>query len=444
MEAQVSIAHVTADEVLDSRGNPTVEATVILSDGSRASATVPSGASTGQSEARELRDGETSRYSGKGVQRVVGKICGPIAKILRGIVADDQWRIDAMLTGLDGTEFKSNLGANALLGVSIACARVAAQSCGLPLFRYLGGESAHVLPVPMLNVLNGGMHAQGGPDIQELMIVPHGAPTFKEALRAAVETYHALRMVLTDWNASTNLGDEGGYVPRFASNDIAFDAIMMAIERAGYRPGNDISLALDFAASALHRDGAYYLPLDGLVLSATEMIDYCSRLLDRYPIVSIEDPLADDDWHGYQALTARLGHRVQIVGDDLFVSNRAFLVRGMREHCCNGVLIKPNQVGTVTETLDTARMAIMAGYAAPVSHRSGETEDTSIADLAVALNCGQIKAGAPARGERVAKYNRLLQIERTLGARARYMGSDAFPRLRDGERHAEDGVAGTA
>ncbi|QTD88270.1 phosphopyruvate hydratase [Burkholderia anthina] len=444
MEVQVSIAHVTADEVLDSRGNPTVEATVILSDGSRASATVPSGASTGQSEARELRDCDTSRYGGRGVRQVVQNVCGPVANVLRGIVADDQWRIDAMLAGLDGTEFKSNLGANTLLGVSIACARVAAKSCGLPLFRYLGGESAHVLPVPMLNILNGGLHARGGPDIQEFMIVPLGAPTVREALRAAVETYHALRAVLTDWNASTNLGDEGGYVPRLASNEFALDAIMTAIERAGYKPGYDIALALDFAASSLRRDGVYHLPLDGLALTSADMIDYCSRLLDRYPIVSIEDPLADDDWHGYQALTARLGHRVQIVGDDLFVSNRAFLLRGMREHCCNGVLIKPNQVGTITETLDTARMAIMSGYATPVSHRSGETEDTSIADLAVALNCGQIKAGAPARGERVAKYNRLLEIERMLGSRAAYRGKDAFPRWRDGRQREADGVADLA
>ncbi|WP_175836071.1 phosphopyruvate hydratase [Burkholderia multivorans] len=432
MEVQVSIAHVTADEVLDSRGNPTVEATVILSDGSRASATVPSGASTGQSEARELRDCDTSRYGGRGVQQAVRNVCGPVAKILRGVAADDQWRIDAMLAGLDGTEFKSNLGANALLGVSIACARVAAKSCGLPLFRYLGGESAHVLPVPMLNILNGGLHAHGGPDIQEFMIVPLGAPTVREALRAAVETYHALGAVLTDWNTSTNLGDEGGYVPRLASNEVALDAIMAAIERAGYTPGEDIALALDFAASSLRRDGVYHLPLDNLALTSSEMIDYCGRLLDRYPIVSIEDPLADDDWQGYQALTACLGHRVQIVGDDLFVSNRTFLLRGLREHCCNGVLIKPNQVGTITETLDTARMAIMSGFATPVSHRSGETEDTSIADLAVALNCGQIKAGAPARGERLAKYNRLMEIERMLGARASYVGKNAFPLRRDG------------
>lgn len=430
MSAPVAISTVTAAEVLDSRGNPTIEATVTLTDGTRASASVPAGTSIGKHEAIECRDGIATRYAGLGVLDAVRNVNGPIAKALKDLQPDDQWRIDATLVGADGSEFKSRLGANAILGVSLACARVAARTCGLPLFRYLGGDHAHVMPVPLLNVLNGGRHAYNGPDIQEFMIVPLGAPTFREALRYAAETYHALREVLTDGGASTSIGDEGGYVPHLHSNVAALDVLMLAIERAGYRPGDDIAIALDFAASSFHDSGVYHLARDGKSLSTEEMIDYCESWLGRYPIVSMEDPLADDDWKGFARMTATLGNRLQIVGDDLFVSNRRYLVRGVAERCCNGVLIKPNQVGTVSETLDTARMALSIGYAAPVSHRSGETEDTSIADLAVALNCGQIKAGAPARGERVAKYNRLLAIEKMLGSDAVYAGKAVFSHLR--------------
>lgn len=430
MATSVSIARVLGEEVLDSRGNPTVQVTVILDDGSLASAAVPSGASTGESEAIELRDCDQRRYAGKGVMKAVRHVNELIAPALTGLPADDQWRIDAMLIELDGTDFKSRLGANATLGVSLACARVAAQVCHLPLFRYLGGDDARVLPVPLLNVLNGGTHGNGGPDLQEFMLVPLGAPTFREALRYGVETYYALRELLIERHAPTNLGDEGGFVPVLSSNEAALDMLIQAIERAGYRPGEDIALALDFAAAGLWRDGRYCLELEGRSLSAEEMIGLCREWAERYPLVSIEDPLMDNDWGSYAQLTREFGERVQIAGDDLFVSNRSFLVKGIAQRCCNCVVIKPNQVGTVTETLNTARMALSAGYSCMVAHRSGETEDTSIADLAVALNCGQIKAGAPARGERVAKYNRLLTIEGSLGDAARYAGRDAFQRRR--------------
>lgn len=430
MATSVSIARVLGDEVLDSRGNPTVQVTVILDDGSLASAAVPSGASTGESEAIELRDCDQRRYAGKGVMKAVRHVNELIAPALTGLPADDQWRIDAMLIELDGTDFKSRLGANATLGVSLACARVAAQVCHLPLFRYLGGDDAHVMPVPLLNVLNGGTHGNGGPDLQEFMLVPLGAPTFREALRYGVETYYALRELLIERHAPTNLGDEGGFVPVLSSNEAALDMLMLAIERAGYRPGEDIALALDFAAAGLWDDGRYRLELEGRSLSAEEVIGLCREWAERYPLVSIEDPLVDSDWGGYAQLTREFGERMQIAGDDLFVSNRSFLVKGIAQRCCNCVVIKPNQVGTVTETLNTARMALSAGYSCMVAHRSGETEDTSIADLAVALNCGQIKAGAPARGERIAKYNRLLTIEGCLGDAGRYAGRDAFQRQR--------------
>ncbi|MFP6560971.1 phosphopyruvate hydratase [Paraburkholderia sp. B3] len=426
MTTSVSIARVTGDEVLDSRGNPTVQVTVVLNDGSLSRAAVPSGASTGEYEAKELRDGDPHRYGGRGVTQAVRHVNELIGPALRGLAADDQWRIDATLIELDGTEFKERLGANATLGASIACARVAAQVCGLPLFRYLGGDGARVLPVPMLNVLNGGSHGHGGPDFQEFMIVPLGAPTYREALRYGVETYHALRTLLVERHEPTNLGDEGGYVPALPSNEAALDLLMQAIERAGYRPGEDIALALDCAAAGLWRDERYDLEQEGRCLTTDEMMDLCGRWADRYPIVSFEDPFIDNDWDAYANLTRYLGGRLQIAGDDLFVSNRSFLVRGIAQRCCNAVIIKPNQVGTITETLNTARMALSAGYACTVAHRSGETEDTSIADLAVALNCGQIKAGAPARGERVAKYNRLLTIESTLGEQAEYAGRAAF------------------
>ena len=426
MGTSAAIERISADEVLDSRGNPTIEVTVELLSGIQASATVPSGASTGEFEARELRDGDRTRYGGKGVRDAVHNVNESIALAIHGMRADDQRLIDATLIELDGTQDKSRLGANAILGVSLACAKAAAQAYGMPLFRYLGGANAHVLPVPMFNVLNGGKHADNGPDIQEFKLVPLGAPTFREALRYGAETYHALRDVLVELGTATNVGDEGGFVPKLPSNAAAMDAIMRAIERAGYRPGDDIAIGLDPAASSFYHDDRYHLTRDGLTLSTDEMIGYWKDWLTRYPLASLEDPLADSDWTGFAKLTAQLGERVQIVGDDLFVTNRTFLSRGIREGCCNSVLIKLNQIGTVTETLDTARLALTSGYTCLVSHRSGETEDTSIADLAVALNCGQIKSGAPARGERVAKYNRLLAIERGLGQDAVFAGKDAF------------------
>ena len=426
MGTSAAIERISADEVLDSRGNPTIEVTIELLSGIQASATVPSGASTGEFEARELRDGDSTRYGGKGVRDAVRHVNESIASAIHGMRVDDQRLIDATLIELDGTQDKSRLGANAILGVSLACAKAAAQAYGMPLFRYLGGANAHVLPVPMFNVLNGGKHADNGPDIQEFKLVPLGAPTFREALRYGAETYHALRDVLVELGTATNVGDEGGFVPKLPSNAAAMDAIMRAIERAGYRPGDDIAIGLDPAASSFYHDDRYHLTRDGLTLSTDEMIGYWKDWLTRYPLVSLEDPLADSDWTGFAKLTAQLGERVQIVGDDLFVTNRTFLSRGIREGCCNSVLIKLNQIGTVTETLDTARLALTSGYTCLVSHRSGETEDTSIADLAVALNCGQIKSGAPARGERVAKYNRLLAIERGLGQDAVFAGKDAF------------------
>lgn len=430
MSNRAAILSIIADEILDSRGNPTLETVVTLVDGTAAAASVPSGASTGEYEAVELRDGDTSRYAGKGVRQAVNYVNHEIADALRSFPADDQRRIDTMLKELDGTEFKSRLGANAILSVSLACARASAKFHGLPLFRYLGGANAHILPVPMFNVLNGGKHGAGGPDVQEFKLVPLGALTVREALRYGAETYHALHDVLKDMGLSTNVGDEGGFVPQLPSNEAAMDAIMRAIERAGYVPGEDICIGLDPAASSFYEDGQYHLARDGKKLSSSEMIDYWTDWLGRYPIVSLEDPLADSDWHGFADITRRLGEQVQIVGDDLFVTNRKFLERGMAEHCCNSILIKLNQIGTVTETLDTARTALFAGYTCLVSHRSGETEDTSIADLAVALNCGQIKSGAPARGERVAKYNRLLHISRELGHDAVFAGCGAFARYR--------------
>lgn len=417
------ITAMVADEILDSRGNPTVEVTVTLANGVSAHAAVPSGASTGEFEAVELRDGAMERYRGKGTMSAVTNINHLIFEALRDIPVDDQQGIDARLIELDGTDNKRRLGANAILGASLACARAAAESHGLPLFRYLGGANAHLLPVPMFNVLNGGKHGAGGPDFQEFKLVPIGAPTFREALRLGAETYHALHDVLAEMGASTNVGDEGGFVPQLPSNVAALDAIMRAIERAGFRAGEDIAIGLDPAASSFYQDGKYRLTRDRKVLSTPEMVEYWKTWLDRYPIVSLEDPLADGDWEGFAQITAECGARVQIVGDDLFVTNRKFLERGIKEGCCNSILIKLNQIGTVTETLDTARMALFNGYTCLVSHRSGETEDTSIADLAVALNCGQIKSGAPARGERVAKYNRLLRIERLLGDRAVFAGS---------------------
>jgi enolase len=429
MSKRAVIKAIMADEILDSRGNPTVDVTVTLTSGVTVSASVPSGASTGEFEAVELRDGDRTRYGGKGVLKAVKHVNGEIAWALNGMPVDDQRRIDEKLIETDGSDSKSVLGANAILGASLACAKAAAIETGEPLFRYLGGANAHVLPVPMFNVLNGGKHGDDGPDVQEFKLVPLGAPTFREALRYGAETYHALGKVLAEAGASTNVGDEGGYVPQLPSNAAAMDLILKAIERAGYRPGEDIAIGLDPAASSFYKDERYILARDGKTLTSEQMIDYWSDWVSRYPLVSLEDPLADNDWNGFAALTKALGDRVQVVGDDLFVTNRKFLQRGIDEHCCNSILIKLNQIGTVTETLDTADLAFSAGYTCLVSHRSGETEDTSIADLAVALGCGQIKSGAPARGERVAKYNRLLAIERLLGDDARYAGRSAFRQL---------------
>jgi len=430
MSNHATIDTILADEILDSRGNPTVEVTVTLGNGITASAAVPSGASTGEFEAVELRDGDPRRYGGKGVLRAVGHVNEEIAWALTGMRADDQRLVDEKLIEVDGSGNKAVLGANAILGASLACAKAGAMESGLPLFRYLGGTNAHLLPVPMFNVLNGGKHGHGGPDVQEFKLVPLGAPTFREALRYGAETYHALGAVLADAGAATNVGDEGGYVPQLASNAEAMEFILRAIERAGYRPGEDIAIGIDPAASSFYADGRYHLSRDNRVLTSAEMIAYWADWVSRYPLVSLEDPLADNDWEGFAALTRELGARVQIVGDDLFVTNRKFLQRGIDERCCNSILVKLNQIGTVTETLDTAQLAFSAGYTCLVSHRSGETEDTSIADLAVALGCGQIKAGAPARGERVAKYNRLLAIESMLGDDARFAGRAAFRQLR--------------
>ncbi|MHB9842057.1 phosphopyruvate hydratase [Paraburkholderia terrae] len=430
MSSRALITGIVADEVLDSRGNPTVKVRVVLDDGTTGETIVPSGASTGEFEAVELRDGDAARYCGKGVLKAVSNVNNEIALALRGQDVLDQRQIDQRLIALDGTESKSRLGANAILGVSLACARAAAQSQRLALFQFLGGADSHVLPVPMFNVLNGGKHAADGPDVQEFKIVPLGAPTFREAYRYGAETYHALRGVLAEMGTSTNVGDEGGFVPQLKSNLAAMDALTRAIERAGYRPGEDIAIGLDPAASSFFTDGAYRLTRDRLSLSTQDMIGYWKSWVNAYPLVSLEDPLADSDWSGFATITRELGARVQIVGDDLFVTNRKFLKRGIEEGCCNSILIKLNQIGTVTETLDTAHMAMAAGYTCLVSHRSGETSDTSIADLAVALNCGQIKSGAPARGERVAKYNRLLEIENMLGAAAVFAGRHAFSNLR--------------
>ncbi|WP_028217736.1 phosphopyruvate hydratase [Paraburkholderia oxyphila] len=432
MSNHAVIDTILADEILDSRGNPTVEVTVTLGNGITASAAVPSGASTGEFEAVELRDGDPRRYGGKGVLSAVRHVNEEIAWALTGMRVDDQRLIDEKLIEVDGSETKAVLGANAILGASLACAKAGAIESGLPLFRYLGGTNAHLLPVPMFNVLNGGKHGHQGPDVQEFKLVPLGAPTFREALRYGAETYHALGAVLADAGASTNVGDEGGYVPQLPSNAEAMELILRAIERAGYRPGEDIAIGIDPAASSFYEDGRYHLTRDNRVLTSAEMIAYWADWVSRYPLVSLEDPLADNDWEGFAALTRELGSRVQIVGDDLFVTNRKFLQRGIDEHCCNSILIKLNQIGTVTETLDTAQLAFSAGYTCLVSHRSGETEDTSIADLAVALGCGQIKSGAPARGERVAKYNRLLAIERLLGDDGRFAGRAAF-RLAHGQ-----------
>ena len=421
-----TIDAIVAREILDSRGNPTVEVEVGLDDGTIARAAVPSGASTGAFEAVELRDGDARRYLGKGVEKAVANVGDRLAEELVGYDASDQRAIDQKMRDLDGTPNKSSIGANAILGVSLAVAKAAAESAGLSLFRYLGGPNAHVLPVPMMNILNGGAHADSNVDIQEFMIAPIGAPTFREALRAGVEVYHALKSVLKKKGLSTGLGDEGGFAPNLPANAAALDLIAEAVQAAGYTLGTDIVLALDVAATELYKDGAY--TFEGATKSADEMIAYYTGLVDAYPIVSIEDPLAEEDWAGWKAMTAALGERIQIVGDDLFVTNPERIARGIAEKAANAVLVKVNQIGTLTETLDAVDLAHRAGYRCMMSHRSGETEDTTIADLAVATGCGQIKTGAPARSERVAKYNQLLRIEEELDDAARYAGASAFPR----------------
>jgi enolase len=423
-----SIEHLHAREVLDSRGNPTVEVEVGLVDGAFGRAIVPSGASTGEAEAVELRDGD-DRYGGKGVLQAVANVNDTIAPELLGRDATRQRELDALLRELDGTDNKGNLGANAILGVSMAAAKASADSCGLPLYAYLGGPNAHVLPVPCMNVLNGGSHADSNVDFQEFMIAPIGAPSFREALRMGAETYHRLKKVLHDRGLSTGLGDEGGFAPDLASNSAALDLLVEAIEAAGFAPGTDIAIALDPAASEFYRDGAYHLDGEGRVLSSEEMVDLWADLVDRYPIISIEDGHDESDWDGFKLMTERLGGRIQIVGDDLLVTNPTFVARGIAEQAANSVLVKVNQIGSLTETFDTIAMAHRANWTTMVSHRSGESEDATIADIAVAVNAGQIKTGAPARSDRVAKYNQLLRIEEQLGDAARYAGAGAFPRL---------------
>jgi len=421
------IEAVGAREILDSRGNPTVEVEVLLEDGTVSRAAVPSGASTGAFEAYELRDGDKKRYLGKGVQKAVDAVIDVLGPAIEGFDAAEQRAIDAELIAVDGTDNKKKLGANAILGVSLAVARAAADSADQPLYRYVGGANAHVLPVPMLNVINGGSHADSNVDIQEFMILPVGAETFSEGLRWGVETYHALKSILHSQGLSTGLGDEGGFAPNLSSNRAALDLLVEAITAAGFTPGKDIALGLDVAASEFYKDGAY--AFEGGSKAAAEMSAYYAELVAAYPLVTIEDPLDEDDWEGWAELTATLGKKTQIVGDDLFVTNPTRLAKGLELGTANSILVKVNQIGTLTETLDAVSLAQRNGYTAVMSHRSGETEDTTIADLAVALNTGQIKTGAPARSERVAKYNQLLRIEEELGDSAVYAGRSAFPRF---------------
>jgi enolase len=422
-----AIEHVVGREVLDSRGNPTVEVEVFLASGAKGRAIVPSGASTGQFEAVELRDGG-DRYNGKGVLQAVDHVNGELLDVVLGLEALDQRGVDAEMIGLDGTDTKSRLGANALLGVSLAVAKAAADELELPLYRYVGGANAHVLPVPMLNVINGGAHADNNIDLQEFMLMPIGAASFSEALRWGAETYHTLKSVLHERGLSTAVGDEGGFAPDLASNEDAIRVLVEAIERAGHTAGDDIAIALDPATSEIYANGRYELAGEGRSLSAEDMVAFWVDLCDRYPIVSIEDGMAEDDWDGWALLTRQLGARVQLVGDDLFVTNTERLTRGIEAGVANAILVKVNQIGTLTETLDTVGLATRSGYGSVMSHRSGETEDTTIADLAVATNCGQIKAGAPARSDRVAKYNQLLRIEDDLDESAAFWGGAALAR----------------
>jgi enolase len=416
-----------AREILDSRGNPTVEVEIALEDGTQARAAVPSGASTGAFEAAELRDG-AKRYGGKGVEQAVAFVMDEIAPVIIGLDAQDQRLVDDEMITLDGTPNKSRLGANAILGVSLAVAKASAESADLSLFRYLGGPNAHLLPVPMMNILNGGAHADTNVDIQEFMVAPIGAPTFAEALRWGSEIYHSLKSVLKKRGLTTSVGDEGGFAPNLDSNRAALDIILEAIALAGFAPGKDVALAMDVAATEFHKDGSYIF--EGAKKSSAELISYYAELVDSYPLVSIEDPLDEEDWFGWSEMTAVLGSKIQIVGDDLFVTNPVRIAKGIAAESANALLVKLNQIGTLTETFDAVDMAHRAGYRTMLSHRSGETEDTTIADLAVAINCGQIKSGAPARGERVAKYNQLLRIETELAEGARYAGRTAFPRFK--------------
>jgi enolase len=423
------IEDIHAREILDSRGNPTIEVEVALVDGIRGRAIIPSGASTGEHEALELRDGDKKRYGGKGVLKAVESVNGPLADLLIGADATDQKAIDDQMIALDGTPTKSNLGANAILGVSLAVAQAAAQSVGLPLYAYLGGVHAHILPVPMLNIMNGGKHATNSTDFQEFMVMPVGAETFAEALRWGAEIYHQLKKVIHDLGHSTTVGDEGGFAPSLGSNQAALDVIMKAIEGAGYRPGEQIFIALDPATSELYKDGRYHLEIEGRTLSGEEMVDFWEDWTKRYPIISLEDGLAENDWENWTRLVERIGSRVQIVGDDLLVTNVERVQRAIKEKAANSLLCKVNQIGSLTEAMAASQMSQRHGWTVVTSHRSGETEDTTIADLAVAMNSGQIKTGAPARSDRVAKYNQLLRIEEMLGSAAVYPGMGAFTNL---------------
>jgi enolase len=419
------IEDVIGREILDSRGNPTVEVEVELVSGARGRAAVPSGASTGAHEAVELRDGD-ARYGGKGVLHAVGHVNETLRDAVIGLDGADQRTVDQELIAVDGTDNKSRLGANAILGVSLATAKAVAEEAGLPLYRYVGGVNAHVLPVPMMNVLNGGAHADSNVDLQEFMLAPVGAVSFSEAVRWGAETYHALHGILKERGLATGVGDEGGFAPNLPSNEEACRLLLQAIERAGYKPGDEIAIALDTASSEVFDSGAYVLNGEGRKFNSAEFTDYLTDLVNRYPIISIEDGMAEDDWEGWTTLTDKLGARIQLVGDDLFVTNTSRLTEGIERHVANSILIKVNQIGTLSETLDTMQLASRARYTAVMSHRSGETEDTTIADLAVATNCGMIKTGAPARSDRVAKYNQLLRIEAQLGEGAEYLGRRAF------------------
>ncbi len=423
------IEDIVAREILDSRGNPTVEVEVAVVDGSVGRAAVPSGASTGVNEALELRDGDKDRYGGKGVLKAVDNVNDIIAEELIGWDVTDQKGIDETMIALDNTANKGNLGANAILGVSLACAKAAAAYVGLPLYRYIGGTYAHMLPVPMMNILNGGKHAENGPDLQEFMVMPIGAPTFAEALRWGTETYHALKTVLKSKGYNVGVGDEGGFAPSLKTNEEAIEVILEAIQKAGYRPGEDIWIAMDPAASEIFEDGKYNLKKEGRTLTSEEMVDFYADWVEKYPIVSIEDGLDENDWDGFKMMVERMGKRLQVMGDDLLVTNTEYIERAIRERAANSVLIKLNQIGTLTETTAAVSMAHKHGWTAVTSHRSGETEDATIADLAVALNTGQIKTGAPARSDRVAKYNQLLRLEEDLGPQATFAGFGAFPNI---------------